>query len=91
MHFLTLPGHFKCPLVRDWILLHGMLDTSRATCKRILSGCASCTERTADQISCSPVPCGRSRQPLVRQRRRLGPARHLPELEALKALHQFWH
>jgi 1-acyl-sn-glycerol-3-phosphate acyltransferase len=38
VHFLTLPAHFKNPFVRDWILLHGMLDTSRATCKRILSG-----------------------------------------------------
>ena len=41
VHFLTLPAHFKNPFVRDWILLHGMLDTSRATCKRILSGWAS--------------------------------------------------
>jgi hypothetical protein len=40
VHFLTLPTHFKNPFVRDWILLHGMLDTSRATCKRILSGWA---------------------------------------------------
>mmetsp|Transcript_15470 Transcript_15470/g.46692 ORF Transcript_15470/g.46692 Transcript_15470/m.46692 type:complete len:324 (-) Transcript_15470:1904-2875(-) len=36
VHFLTLPGHFKNPFVRDWILLHGMLDTSRATCQRIV-------------------------------------------------------
>lgn len=36
VHFLTLPGHFKNPFVRDWILLHGMLDTSRETCKRVV-------------------------------------------------------
>ena len=48
MHFLTLPAHFKNPFVRDWILLHGMLDTSRATCKRILSGWA--TQHSADAL-----------------------------------------
>ena len=48
MHFLTLPAHFKNPFVRDWILLHGMLDTSRATCKRILSGWA--TQHFADAL-----------------------------------------
>ena len=41
VHFLTLVGHFRLPLVRDYILLHGMLDCSRNTCKRVLSGCAS--------------------------------------------------
>lgn len=38
VHFLTLVGHFKLPLVRDYILLHGMLDCSRDTCKRVLTG-----------------------------------------------------
>ena len=40
MHFTTLVMHFRCPLVRDYILLHGMLDCSRDTCKRVLTGCA---------------------------------------------------
>ena len=40
VHFTTLVMHFRCPFVRDYILLHGMLDCSRATCKRVLTGCA---------------------------------------------------
>ena len=42
VHFLTLVGHFKLPLVRDYILLHGMLDCSRDTCKRVLTGYDLC-------------------------------------------------
>ena len=39
VHFTTLVMHFRCPLVRDYILLHGMLDCSRDTLKRVLTGC----------------------------------------------------
>jgi hypothetical protein len=65
VHFTTLVMHFRCPLVRDYILLHGMLDCSRDTCKRVLMGCALSPVRF--QLDgcrrCSAKPSGPSVMP----------------------------
>lgn len=52
-HFLTLVLHLKLPIIREIIMMHGMLDCSRETCKRILTGCAAAAGRSVGAVPSS--------------------------------------
>ena len=35
-HFLTLTPHFRTPFLREYLLLHGICDSAKETCTRLL-------------------------------------------------------
>ena len=55
VHFLTLPGHFKNPFVRDWILLHGKGRSARIHCHSIAGALGVLVRACAGPRTFQPV------------------------------------